>query len=227
MLTIDYISLEKGAEPLQIVERDHYSGIVTEVVQRCAKDRYQLNYAKLPLERFRQFFAQKIPQRWLHMGAHQWSDDPGRWTFSKTPIFRASYSLVSNKKLPISSIEECRGQRVIFIHGIRFNGLEEQLKRLNIEVVYVSNHQEGLLALEKDRGLAFIEMDHRIRFALTKMQRKPEDFVFVKASTHAPDYDIFLSFGLAFTEEERGHFDRCLAEMKQSGELEKIIQHYQ
>ena len=122
------------------------------MVQKCAAKHYQINNVTLPLERFRQFFSQRLPTRWVHMGAKEWSvEDPSLWRFSEVPILRANYSMVSSHQVPINSIEECRGKRVIFIYGIRFNGFEKIIKDLSMDIVYVSNHQEGLLALDKER----------------------------------------------------------------------------
>ena len=222
------ISLEKGAEPMQIVgNNNQFSGIIYDVVQKCAAKHYHINNVKLPLERFRQFFSQRLPTRWVHMGAKEWSDDSDKWIFSEIPILRANYSMVSSNKLPIHSIEECRGKRVIFIYGIRFNGFEKVIKGLSMDIVYVSNHQEGLLALDKERAPVFIEMDNRIRYALKQMGKSADSYHFVSATGHVPEYDIYLSFGPTFTPAELSRFNSCLLELQQSGELTAIIQSYQ
>lgn len=231
--SLTYLSISSQAEPFQIIHQTN-KGIVTDILSQAVQDLdITLSEQAYPFMRYiRTMQTNKYPL-WVSYGSPAWQDETEiaiqSRILSKEKLFDVSHVLVvkANRRFNLYSIEALFGETVITLNGFNYPGLDEYIETGQIKTVAVKSHESALKAVENSRGIAFIAMKTRALYTMTQAGLDRDDFKLIDFSSIIPPYSIHLSYSETVNEEIKHRIDQAIARLKDSGQVDNIINFYQ
>ena len=134
--------------------------------------------------------------------------------------------LMTTPETPYKSITDILDKGLVLIRGFHYPGLIEFVNKKPKKVFYVKTHEAAIKMVLKGRVAAFVGMKSRLNYQLKKFNIDRESIVFHHFSDIIPNYDVNLSFSSNFPKKHRDSIENQLFNLKQTGELEAIVQKY-
>ena len=168
---------------------------------------------------------EKSTTPWITYGSAKW-DDPRKLHLSATPFMTVEHVLMTTPETPYKSITDILDKGLVLIRGFHYPGLIEFVNKKPKKVFYVKTHEAAIKMVLKGRVAAFVGMKSRLNYQLKKFNIDRESIVFHHFSDIIPNYDVNLSFSSNFPKKHRDSIENQLFNLKQTGELEAIVQKY-
>ncbi|MGL6312292.1 substrate-binding periplasmic protein [Vibrio sp. WXL103] len=227
---VNYYVIAEQARPFQIEQQgDKHSGIVTDIVQAIFDSSdYQLNYHTYPFKRMISLLEAGGEQNWLTYGSPNWGKAQSE-NLSELPVYTVKHVLVSSgeSSFKFADIETLRGRSIVLLHGFDYPNLTPLFKDGVINEMRVKDYQAAYRVLNRTPDdTAFVEMESRVVYNIDRLQLNREDFLIQPFNSVIPDYSIYLAFSPGMDPELQQYINQRLAELKQSGAIESIIDKY-
>ncbi|WP_127716629.1 ABC transporter substrate-binding protein [Halobacteriovorax sp. HLS] len=223
---LNYVVLEKTAEPFQIIN-GHKDGLITDIINEINKEinyTNKINTITLPFLRALKVMEENNDLRWISYGAKEWSTIQSK-LLSKEPLFKVEHKLVTRKNFRFKKIEDLFGKRIALISGFNYPGIEKYIKNKKIDVLIVSTHASALKAVKIKRADAFPEILLRVKHHITKEKLNIKDYEFHNFNKYIGSYN----FHLAFSKGMKGQIDKydsAIRKLRKDGKIKKIIWNY-
>ncbi|MFC3531017.1 substrate-binding periplasmic protein [Vogesella facilis] len=229
---IRYMVIEQ-VEPFQIVTRDDplHGGLVTEIVRQVFQGSpFQLRPVVAPALRLDAMRSGGQTPNWLSYGARPWLH--AGWQLSQQPLFSWRHVLAVPKSSPFRyrRLSDLFGKPLILMYGYDYPGLDKYLRSKSgvgrISDQRALSQDSAIRMLRAGRGVGYIDTELRLLYNLRQQGLSPADFRFYDFSRVIPRIDIHLMYDQRLPEDAKALIDSRLADMRQSGELAAIMQHY-
>ena len=222
VIDITYFTSDKSSAPIQIPSEN--SGIVTDVLNKLDLPNVNFVYKTLPFKRMI-IMLEKSKTPWVTYGSDKWTDSRAK-DLSATPIMTVQHVLLTTAETPYDSIADMLSKGIVLIRGFNYPGLMEHINQMPEKVVYVKTHQAAINMVMRGRVAAFVGMNLRITYHLNKLAIERKAIALHDFSDIIPNYDVNLSFSKDFPKASRSSIESQLYKLKQTGQLEKILQKY-
>jgi polar amino acid transport system substrate-binding protein len=232
---ITYFVIEHQAEPFQIInDKGQHRGIISDIITHVLQNSTASLIPKAyPFKRMLHMMEKEKDEHWLSYGSPAWESSSNvevqNNRLSQHPLFNVSHLLLTETKTPFefSNIEDLFGHTVITLKGFTYPGLDPYLASGQIKQIEVGSHNNALMALKAKRGLAFVAMKSRILYTLNTSEVKSDQYRFTDFSSVINAYPIHLAYSNGLSKELINLIENRILQLKQSGEIEVIIQRYQ
>jgi polar amino acid transport system substrate-binding protein len=222
---VNYFVIGSTAAPFQIEEDGKkHRGIITDILQRMSPKNFKYKTITLPFKRYSKAL-ENSRDYWVTYGSDVW-DGPQSWNNSKEYLFEVKHVFFSLKDKKITKIEDLFNKRIILITGFAYPELEKYLKTGRIKALRVNDHEAAIAAVEKGRGIAFPEMDLRLRYHLRLQQKNAQKYQYSVIPGILKPYKIFMAYSRNFPESLKQDFDSKIKEYRSNGTMGKIIMKY-
>lgn len=148
------------------------------------------------------------------------------WNNSKEHLFAVRHVFFSSKGRKFDKISDLFGKRIVLITGFDYPELNQYIKSGRIKVIRVSDHEAAIAAIEKGRGVAFPEMDLRLKYHLSQQEKDIRNFEYNKITDVLSPYNIHLAYSRNFPKEILLDFDKKIKEIRENGTIQNIIKDY-
>lgn len=232
--TVTYFVIKEQARPFQI-ERDgkNHQGIVTDIVKEIFSDSgIELQIKTLPFKRMLVEMHKAADENWISYGSPAWQGNSETGIQSRfllnEPVMAVKHILLTKADNPFSysGPEALKEKSVVTLLGFDYPGLDQYFDNGLIQQVELKNHAAAIKSVYSDRAFGFVEMDVRVMYNLKKEGFRLEDFKQHDVTSLIPAYTIHLATGKGFNAELKAMIMTKFSEMKQSGEIDKIINKY-
>jgi polar amino acid transport system substrate-binding protein len=136
--------------------------------------------------------------------------------------------LTSNKQnFDVNSAEDIFGKTMVLLHGFDYPGLEKHIASKDIKAIKVKSYKSAFKVVNRLKEKAgFVEMDIRIKYNLKMLALAEQDYNWHNFSKVITDYNLHLAMSPSFDKALQQHVEAQLAELKELGILEEIINSY-
>lgn len=229
---ISYMVIEQ-VEPFQLTARGNpmAGGLVTEIVQQVFRDSpHQLHPVAAPARRLDAMRHSGLLPNWLSYGATPWLQ-PG-WQLSQQPIFSWRHVLAVPRasRFHYRAIDDLFGKPLILMHGYDYPGLDRYLRSKSrqgrISDQRALTQSSAISMLLAGRGVGYVDTELRLVYNLRQLGLSSADFRFYDLSAVIPVIEMHLMYDRSMADGVKTLIDRRLGEMRQSGQLAAIVQHY-
>jgi polar amino acid transport system substrate-binding protein len=227
---INYMVIQDQAQPFQNHQnkKDH-SGIITDIIRKIfTSPQYQIKIHTLPFNRMISMLEKGDLKNWITFGSPNW---PGIQSanLSHLPVFKVRHSLLTSSKqnFDINSAEDIFGKTMVLLHGFDYPGLEAHIANKDIKAIKVKSYKSAFKVVNRLKEKAgFVEMDIRIKYNLKMLALAEQDYHWHNFSKVITDYNLHLAMSPSFDKALQQHVEAQLAELKELGILEEIINSY-
>ena len=223
---VNYFVIGSTAAPFQIEENGkNHRGIITDIMNEVFQglEKYNLVTHTLPFKRY--IKELKRQQSWITYGSDSWTG-PQSWNISQEGLFEVNHVFLTKKKHKFSKVSDLFNKRIVLITGFEYPELDQYIKSGRIKTIRVANHEAAISAIQKDRGLAFPEMEIRVKYHLKSMGLNFDRFAFSTIKDVLKTYKINLAFSRNFNHKLQLKIEKGLKSMKKSGKIKEIIRKY-
>ncbi|MCF8777247.1 ABC transporter substrate-binding protein [Vibrio sp. IRLE0018] len=227
---VNYYVIANQARPFQIeVDGQHQEGIVTDIVKSIfAQSEHTVNYHTYPFNRMISILDAGGEQNWLTYGSPSWGKAQSE-NLSEEPIYTVKHTLVTSSQKPFSfqGIEDLKNKGVVLLMGFDYPQLTPYIEQGYLEEIRVKDYQAAFRVVSRTPGeTAFVEMTSRVNYNIRQLRLNPTHYSQQPFELVVPDYDIYLAFSPSMDSQLQAFINRRLKEIKQSGELQAIIDKY-
>lgn len=230
---LDYLVYSDHNAPYQFsdVEFGH-KGIVCRIVDVIAARAGSVVHPHMePIKRLKRSIETRKYQRWITYGMRSWAPTEAwkKHHFSDLDIFQFNPVLVqpANAETPINALVDIAHRRVLIINGFDYGPTYDFLLARGADIETVDTQQIAISMLNQGRADVFLEDEFRVRFTLSSMKLRAENFNMVSIR---PASDQGLGVALVMSqdmpEENVKIMNQVLREMTESGELKDLIGQY-
>ena len=233
--SVTYFVTEHQAEPLQIIDdTGQHLGIISDIVTSVLKGSTASAIPKAyPFKRMLHMMEKEKDGHWLSYGSPAWfntsSVEVQNNRLSIHSLFDVSHLLLTETKAQFhfSRIEDLFGHTVITLKGFTYPGLDAYLASGQIAKIEVGSHKNALMALKARRGLAFVTMKNRALYTLKMSGKESHKYQFADFSSVIHSYPIHLAYSNGLPDDLNEMIESRILELKESGEIDAIIERYQ
>lgn len=227
---VNYYVISKQAAPFQIENKaDQHSGIVTDIVKKVFEgSSYAINYHSYPFNRMISILEDGGQPNWITYGSPSWGGVQAE-NLSEEPIYTVKHVLLSSKKneFTFTDMKDMNSKIVVLLHGFDYPQLTPYIKSGDIEELRVKDYQAAFRIVKKLQGdAAFVEMDSRIKYNLSQLGLDNEQYKTQSFNKVIPDYPIYLALDPNMDKSIQSFINSRLKSMKDSGELDIIVNKY-
>ncbi|MDN3611960.1 substrate-binding periplasmic protein [Vibrio ostreicida] len=227
---VNYYVISEQAKPFQIETKgSSHSGIVSDIVAEVFKDSdYDVNYHTYPFNRMISILERGDAENWVTYGSPKWGKVQSE-NLSDVPIYTVRHSLLSSSKNPVnfSDISDLNGKVIVLLMGFDYPELKPYFANGDMTEMRVKTYQSAFRVLNRNPGeLAFVEMESRISYNLSKLEQDDSQFNKHSLSKLIPDYPIHLAFSPEMDKSVQAFINQRLKELKTQGKLDTIIAKY-
>lgn len=223
---VNYFVIGSTAAPFQIEENGkNHRGIITDIVNEVFQGlrKYEIVTHTLPFKRYIKELEKQ--ESWLTYGSDSWTG-PQSWNITQEGLFEVNHVFLTKKGIRFNKVSDLFNKRIVLITGFEYPELDQYIKSGRIKTMRVANHEAAIKAIQKDRGLAFPEMEIRIKYHLKTMGMNFDDFSFSTIKDVLKGYKINLAFSRNFNRKLQLKIEKSLRAMKKLGRIDKIIAKY-
>ncbi|MGF1694403.1 transporter substrate-binding domain-containing protein [Vibrio lamellibrachiae] len=227
---VNYYVISEQAQPFQIEEKsENHSGIVTDIVRAIfEQSEHEITYHTYPFNRMISVLESGGEENWITYGSPNWGSVQAD-NLSDIPIYTVKHSIVMSSQDPIKFVgmHSVTNKGIVLLRGFDYIELQPYLDDGSIEEVRVKDYQAAFRVVKRTPGeMAFVEMESRVRYNLSKLSLDPTKFSIQPFSDVIADYPIYLAFSSSMDPELQAFINQRLSSMKEAGELELIISKY-
>ncbi|ENP0853887.1 ABC transporter substrate-binding protein [Vibrio vulnificus] len=227
---VNYYVIANQARPFQIeIEGQHQEGIVTDIVKTIfAQSEHTVNYHTYPFNRMISILDAGGEQNWLTYGSPNWGKAQSE-NLSQEPIYTVKHTLVSSSQKPFSfhGIDDLKNKGLVLLMGFDYPQLTPYIEQGYLEEIRVKDYQAAFRVISRTPGdTAFVEMTSRVNYNIRQLRLNPKQYSLQPFEQVIPDYDIYLAFSPNMDAKLQAFINRRIQEIKQSGELQAIVDKY-
>lgn len=227
---VNYYVIANQARPFQIeVEGQNQEGIVTDIVKAIfAHSEHTVKYHTYPFNRMISILDAGGEPNWLTYGSPNWGKAQSE-NLSEEAIYTVKHTLVSSSQKPFSfqGIADLENKGLVLLMGFDYPQLTPYIKQGYLEEIRVKDYQAAFRVVSRIPGdIAFVEMTSRVTYNIKQLNLNPSHFSLQPFEQVIPDYDIYLAFSPNMNPKLQAFINLRLKEIKQSGELQAIVDKY-
>ncbi|MEZ9564021.1 substrate-binding periplasmic protein [Vibrio artabrorum] len=227
---LDYYIISSQAQPFQIeTDGSSHRGIVTDIVKAVFDDsQYEINYHTYPFNRMIDKLDARENPNWVTYGSPSWGNIQSV-NLSEEPIYNVKHVLLSSGKKPFEfkTIDDLYGKAVVLLIGFEYPNLEPYIKQGKLNEIRVKDYSAAFRVLNRAPGdTVFVEMESRIKYNLNEQKLNFDDYQMQDFGSVITNYPIHLAFDPKMDPKLQSFINQRLAQMKDDGQLDDIVQRY-
>ncbi|MER0304188.1 substrate-binding periplasmic protein [Vibrio vulnificus] len=227
---VNYYVIANQARPFQIEQDGHgQKGIVTDIVRAIfSNSEHTLRFHTYPFNRMISILENGGEPNWITYGSPGWGKVQAE-NLSEEAIYTVKHTLVSSRKKPIAfnDISDLKNKGVVLLMGFDYPQLSPYIQDGVVKEIRVKDYQAAFRVVSRTPGdTAFVEMASRVNYNIQQLKLDPEQFALQPFEKIIPDYQIYLAFSPNMDATLQRFINQRLKEIKQSGELQRIVNKY-
>lgn len=231
---LTWLMADRSTEPFQIIsdnpEQIPHSGLMTDVLRAMVRDMdISLKVQILPYKRIRHELTSGRSGLWISYGSPVWLENEVSLVgeYSRQPVLEVGYQLVTFGASGKFDMEAVRGKRLLLIHGYTYYaGFHRWMKSMNIQPVFAPSHRLALAMFKQGRADYYLVEEPRLHWHARQMQIDMSQLQMLDFFSIIPTSDITFVFDRRIPEATREQLNQALDNLKESGELDQILEPY-
>ncbi|WP_198599275.1 ABC transporter substrate-binding protein [Vibrio sp. 10N.261.55.A7] len=229
-MPVNYYVIASQAQPFQIEEQaNEHRGIVTDIVRAIFESsEHEIIYHTYPFNRMISILEAGGEENWITYGSPNWGGVQAE-NLSELPIYTVKHSIVMSSDNPshFVGMHSVSDKGIVLLRGFDYAEIQPYFDDGSVTEVRVKDYQAAFRVISKIPGeLAFVEMDSRVKYNLGKLGLNEEDFAIQSFSSVIKDYPIYLALSPTMDSDLQVYINQRLKQLKESGDLDKIISNY-
>lgn len=228
---VNYLIVEGLSEPFQLTQDGKSKGgIISDIVDKVFENSpYTVKHHSFPVNRLYKMIESGEITNWIAYDAKVWNSLSEWGDFVDEPLFPVTHTyLTCNPSAPeqIDSANDINNHYIAVLKNFNYPELDELRGKEQLNLIPVSDYNQGINLTMLNRVDAFVEMDLRVRFKLKTTSIDKPCLQFVDISHIIPAYSIYLSTDKNNKSGVNEYAAKRIKELKQSGAIQKTLSRY-
>ncbi|WP_250655429.1 transporter substrate-binding domain-containing protein [Alkalimarinus coralli] len=228
---VHYLIVERLSEPFQLTQDGKSNGgIISDIVDKVFEDSpYTVKHHAFPLNRLYKMVESGEITNWIAYDAKVWNSLSKWGDFVDEPLFPVRHTYLTcspNAPEQIDSASDINNHYIAVLKNFDYPELDELRGKEQLNLIPVSDYDQGISLTMLNRVNAFVEMDLRVRFKLKTASIEKPCLQFVDISHIIPAYSIYLTTDKNNQSGVNEYAAKRIKQLKQNGTIQKALSRY-